>query len=202
MNPWQASSSEESGHDSTVPGLDNVDPEFVLDSDDSVISPNATPPESTVDDFPDQYSSYSNAVSEASTTTKPSKNTMDDPPDEQDFLHSTNSGHLLVPWPGSVFNIRCVSSGRLLILLNGQIVLTKSDDYGSVNWECIETEGWLGFRNTACGRFLGHDKKGILYCFAEQHRGCEQFCVRMRPQGGCVMRMPHWWRLCPVGVKI
>ena len=39
---------------------------------------------------------------------------------------------LLAPWPGSTFTIRSVSSGRVLTLLNGQIVLTQPSSQGSI----------------------------------------------------------------------
>ena len=112
------------------------------------------------------------------------------------------STSLLVPWPGSTFIIRSASSGHVLTLLDGQIVLTQPGSRGSIYWVCVGTEGWLGFRNTVSGKFLGHDKKGKLCCSAERHRRWEYFCARTKPEGGCVLLMTHWESLWPVGYEL
>lgn len=128
-----------------------------------------------------------------------------------------------VPWPGSTFIIRSASSGQVLTLLDGQLVLaspgmfilplSKSGGYGvgaqltfcctggrgSIHWACVQTKGWLGFRNTVSGRFLGHDSKGKLCCSVDRHRSWENFCVRQTPEGGYVLLMTHFERLWHVG---
>ena len=81
-------------------------------------------------------------------------------------------------------------------------MLTQSDGRGSIYWTCVETKGWLGFRNTVSGKFLGHDAKGKLCCSVERHQSWEYFCVRMRPEGGCVLLMTHYERLWHVGFKV
>ena len=48
---------------------------------------------------------------------------------------------------------------------------------------------------------MGHDKQGRLCCTAEKHQGWENFCVRGKPEGGCVLLMQHWDRLWHVGIK-
>ena len=88
------------------------------------------------------------------------------------------------------------------MLLDGQIVLTDSGGRGSVDWACIENKGWLGFRNTVSGKFLGHDAKGRLCCSADRHQKWEYFCARMRPEGGCVLLMTHYERLWHVGIAV
>ena len=128
-----------------------------------------------------------------------------DLPDDGDPLYDAEpSSSFLVPWPGSTFTIRSVSCGRVLTLRDGQIELTQPPllgGRGSIYWACVETKGWLGFRNTVSGKLLGHDSKGRLCCSAEQHRGWEYFCVRMRPEGGCVLFMTHYDKLWHVGFK-
>lgn len=108
----------------------------------------------------------------------------------------------LVPWPNSTFIIRSIDSGQAITLLDGQIELTQPGGHGSIHWACVETKGWLGFRNIVSGKFLGHDKQGKLCCSAERHQGWEYFCTRMRPEGGCVMLMTHHERLWHVGIKV
>ncbi len=115
---------------------------------------------------------------------------------------SGGASPFLVPWPGSNFIIRSVSSGQVITLLEGHIVLAEPGGRGSIDWACVETKGWLGFRNVVSGKFLGHDVEGRLCCSAERHHLWEAFCVRMRPQGGCVMLMTHYERLWHVGIKV
>ena len=119
-----------------------------------------------------------------------------------DILDDSKTSLSSIPWPGSTFIIRSASSGHVITLLDGQIVLAQLGGRGSIHWACVETKGWLGFRNLASGRFLGHDIKGGLCCSAERHRGWEYFCVRMRPEGGYVLLMTHFERLWHVGIKV
>ena len=65
-----------------------------------------------------------------------------------------------------------------------------------------KTKGWFGFRIPVSGRFLGYDAKGRLCRSAERHQGRENFCVRMRPEGGYVLFMTHFERLWHVGIKV
>lgn len=143
------------------------------DDDDSTIYTATTPPE-TVADLLDDRHSFGGAESRSS----------------------------LVPWPGSTFIIRSVSSGQVIMLLDGQIILTKPGGRGSIKWKCVETKGWLGFKNEVSGKFLGHDKERNLCCNVEQHKGWENFDVRPRPEGGCVLLMTHHERLWHVGMKV
>lgn len=122
--------------------------------------------------------------------------------DDQDPFAYTESKSYLVPWPNSTFTIRCVSSGHLITLLDGQIVLAQPGNQGSTSWACVENKGWLGFRNVVSGKMLGHDKHGRLCCLAQRHSGWEHFCVRMKPEGGgCVLLMKDWDSLWHVGIK-
>ncbi|KAF2094063.1 hypothetical protein NA57DRAFT_47193 [Rhizodiscina lignyota] len=107
-----------------------------------------------------------------------------------------------VPWPGSTFIIRSISSWQVITLLDGQVVLAPPSSSGSTHWECVETKGWLGFRSPISGKFLGHDTRGKLCCSAERHQGWENFCVRATPEGGYVLLMTHFERLRHVGIKI
>ena len=150
----------------------DFEPIKMNDDDDSIYTAN-TPPETVAADFLDDH----------------------------DPLGGAGSCSYLVPWPDSNFIIRSVSSGHVITLLEGQITLTQPGGRGSIHWKCVETKGWLGFRNTVSGTFLGHDPKGRLCCSAKRHQGWENFCVRMRPQGGCILLMMHYDRLWHVGIK-
>jgi hypothetical protein len=113
-----------------------------------------------------------------------------------------------VPWPGSTYIIRSTStstSGHVITLLEGQVLLEEPGGRGSSYWDCIEKDGWLGFRNPVSGNLLGHDDAGKLRCFTDRQGDWEYFCVRMRPEGGFVLllrdghRAERLWQL---GVKV
>ena len=122
--------------------------------------------------------------------------------DDHDLFGGAEPNSSSVPWPGSTFIIRSVSSGQVITLLNGRIVLARPGGCGSIHWACVETKGWLGFQNLASGRFLGHDKNGKLCCLSEQHHGWENFCVRMRPEGGYVLLIMHLDGLWQMGIRV
>jgi hypothetical protein len=97
-----------------------------------------------------------------------------------------------VPWPGSTFIIRCVSTGEVITLLKGEVVMARPGGPGSIHWVCEETKGWLGFRNPVSGKTLGHSHGEMLCCVQDHHRSCEYFCARMSPEGGYVLLMTDW----------
>jgi hypothetical protein len=136
------------------------------------------------------------------TTTTPPETVAADLLDDYDPFGGPKLSSSSVPWPGSTFIIRSASSGHVITLLDGQIVLAPPGGRGSIHWACVETKGWLGFQNPVSGRFLGHDIKGRLCCSGERHQGWENFCVRMRPEGGYVLLMTHFERLWHVGINL
>ena len=138
----------------------------------------------------------------AATPLTPSTTVADDFLNDYDSINGAKSSSSSVPWPGSTFIIRSVSSGHVITLLDGKIELSPPGGHSSIRWVCIETKGWLGFRNPVSGKFLGHDKHGRLSCFADRHQQWERFCVRLRPEGGYVLFMTHHERLWPVGMKV
>ncbi|KAL8769041.1 MAG: hypothetical protein Q9209_004827 [Squamulea sp. 1 TL-2023] len=157
--------------------LNQVDPKPIPDGDDSTTYTAITPPE-TVPDVPSDILS------------------------DHDSSHGDQPSSFLVPWPGSTFIIRSVKSGHVLTLLDGQIVLAQPGGRGSIHWACVETKGWFGFLNVVSGMFLGYDANWKLCCSVERHRWWEFFCVRPRPEGGCVLFTTHYERLWPVGIKV
>ena len=120
---------------------------------------------------------------------------------------SADTGHsssLKVPWPGSTYIIRCISSfsfGHVLTLLNGQVVLTPSNDRGAQYWDCMEKGGFLGLRNTASGQYLGFMKGGNLGCSSGSYDKEANICVRVRPEGGCVLLVQQGDFLHPLCLK-
>ena len=153
--------------------LNQVDPKPIPDPDNSTVYTAATPPETVAADFLDDHDPFGSAEPSSSS----------------------------VPWPGSTFIIRSVSSGHVITLLGGQILLARPGGRGSIHWACVEARGWFSFRNDISGRFLGYDLKERLCCSAEQYQGKEYFCARIRPEGGYVLLMTHFERLWHVGIK-
>jgi hypothetical protein len=154
--------------------LNHVDPRPISDNSSTIFSAK-TPPETVADD---------------------------DFLNDEDPFSNTESSSSSVPWPGSTFLIRCASSGHVITLLDGRIVLASPGNRGSIHWACVDTKGWLGFRSPISGRFLGYDAKGKLHCSAERQKEWENFCVRMRPDGGYILLMTHFERLWKVGTKV
>lgn len=143
---------------------------------------------------PEPISESHDSTAYAATT--PPETILGDVTDDPELTKFSPSS---VPWPGSTFIIRCTSSGHVITLLDGQITLAAPGGPGSIHWKCVETKGWLGFQNPVSGKFLGHDKNGRLICSADRHLGWENFCARMRPDGGYVLLMTQLERLWHVG---
>ncbi|KAI4135459.1 MAG: hypothetical protein LQ341_005872 [Variospora aurantia] len=207
--------------------LNQIDPKPTLeeDEDNSTAYSARTPPSTIAADPADDLDQVKDGFKPSSSTSSSVPSTIaadpdpldndDDPKLSRSFNSSSSSSpsplsFSLVPWPNSTFVIRCVSSGRVITLLEGQITFTTlpprgcrhhGGGGGSVHWACVESNGWLGFLNIVSGRYLGHDSKGKLCCSANRHRRWEHFCVRKRPQGGYVLLMRHWDGICCVGVK-
>lgn len=163
--------------------LDQVAPKPIQENDDSSSSTSTvtvnTPPSSDASDLMDEHDPLVGA------------NLIDD----HNPLGGAEPVAHLVPFPNSIFIIRSIPSRDVITLLDGRIHLLPPGGPGSIHWVCKETKGWLGFKNTVSGKFLGHDDNGILRCSAKQHRRWEYFCVRMRPEGGCVLMMTHYEEL-------
>jgi len=152
----------------------DMEPRPVSEPDDTTINNTAvTPPETIAGDLLAEEDPLGNAISSTS-----------------------------VPWPGSTFIIRSVLTGRVLTFLDGKIVLAPPGGRGSFRWKCVELKGWLGFRDTISGRFLGHNKVGRLCCSADRQQGWENFCVRMTPDENYLLLMTHFERLWKIGLRV
>lgn len=140
-------------------------------------------PISDIDDNPTIYTP----------TTPPETIATSHPEDDSHFDPTKPSSS--IPWPGSTFILRNPSSGRVLTLLDGQVVLASPGGRGCIYWACVESKGWLGFKNISSGKYLGHNVFGDIICGAGEHQGWENFCVRMNPEGKFVLLLTHWEKL-------
>lgn len=173
------------------------------------VSPEATQPKNPVPIFKEADSTsllhqHDDAASSSSASIyaafTPPSTVADDFRDNQ-----TNKNAVIplsFPWPGPTFIIRSVSSGQVITLRDGQIMLTQPGGRGSSHWRCVENKGWLGFQNIVSGKFLGHDIYGKVRCESDFHQGWEYFSIRMMPDRGCVLLMTNWERLWPVGIVV
>ncbi|KAI9650092.1 hypothetical protein NHQ30_000105 [Ciborinia camelliae] len=108
-----------------------------------------------------------------------------------------------VPWPESTFIIRSTSSGKLLTLNVGRVVLTPAgaNRGSSIHWRCVEEKGWLHFQNVASGCYLGYNTSRDVICSATRPDGWERIVARPTPSGGYYLLMTHWERLWRVGAQ-
>ncbi|KAI1173510.1 hypothetical protein F4777DRAFT_446137 [Nemania sp. FL0916] len=75
------------------------------------------------------------------------------------------------PIPGPIYTIRHRELHTVLSLKDGNLSLeNESDPYAGHYWRCSEYQGWLVFRETASGKFLGRDGYGGAYRAGDQHQ--------------------------------
>ncbi|KAK4159579.1 hypothetical protein QBC43DRAFT_221653 [Cladorrhinum sp. PSN259] len=111
-----------------------------------------------------------------------------------------------VPCPGKIFAITDANSKHALALLDGELKFVEYSHKNQMRggcwlWNCVEQNGWLGFRNVASGTYLGHDGKGVLTAVKKHHKSYEQLCVRQDPEErGYIFLMAVWDKLGKVGM--
>jgi hypothetical protein len=109
-----------------------------------------------------------------------------------------------VPWAGGIYVIRDRKKRRIITLTDGNLQLEdKVAARGGSYWICVNMNGWLGFRNSVSGMFMGHDGKGKFVCRAVSHKGHESFSPRAHPNGGYWLMTLHGnhtvWRAMGIG---
>ena len=107
-----------------------------------------------------------------------------------------------VPVPGHVNIIKDVTTKRVIALHEGKIILTEPDWRDSFYWACTEVKGWLGFKNTVSGRYLGHNLQGWIVCSANEQKGWEFFLPRVMPNRSYLLSMTHYDELRHLNSKI
>ncbi|KAI2631493.1 hypothetical protein GGS26DRAFT_591365 [Hypomontagnella submonticulosa] len=102
-----------------------------------------------------------------------------------------------LPRPGQTYIIRDPTSGRQITLVGGILRLEHHlGDQGGYHWECIEENGWLGFRNPVGHLHIGcnadqpahyynrPDTLGFLIATAQSHGNNECLTTTGGPGGG------------------
>ncbi|KAI1139102.1 hypothetical protein F5Y05DRAFT_380855 [Hypoxylon sp. FL0543] len=113
-----------------------------------------------------------------------------------------------VPWPGNTYIIRDPKSRQQITLVDGELRLdVHLGDQGGYHWQCVEKDGWLGFRSPSDSLHIGHDGNGNFIAQKTHHKDWEYFNTRAHPAGGHLLLMRHWsgqWQMAigPDGQKL
>ncbi|KAI2779887.1 hypothetical protein F4815DRAFT_471500 [Daldinia loculata] len=96
------------------------------------------------------------------------------------------------PWPGHTYKIRDPKTERQITLVNGELKLEKDmGEQGGYHWLCIETDGYLGFRNPSNNVHIGHNNWGQFVAREYHHWAWEFFNTRAHPDGGQLLLTVH-----------
>lgn len=95
-----------------------------------------------------------------------------------------------LPIPGKSLMIRTRKEPHLILTLcSGELkFLRKPIPGGGCFWQCVKKDGWLGFRNTVSGTYLGHDGQGKLYAKQSHHEPFEHFTMERDVDGGYILQ--------------
>lgn len=108
------------------------------------------------------------------------------------------------PLPGHVYKIVSADCGRQIMILQGQVVLANPEELGSPYWVCEQYDSdWLGFRNPATGKLLGHDSgnPGLIRCDVQNHQQWEQLLAipHTRTEGAFSILTEYWYGRRAIG---
>jgi hypothetical protein len=106
----------------------------------------------------------------------------------------------VVPWPGSTFLIIEKGTSRAITLHpTSDVVVTHISPHNAASaqnarshWQCVEQNGYFGFRNVHSDTYLGHDNWGNIRATAKSLEAWEMFTPRRHPDGGYQLLSPHW----------
>lgn len=103
------------------------------------------------------------------------------------IMGNTNKVDEVVPWPGETLIIRDKDTQLMLTLLGGRLEICPAEGArGGLEWECTEQHGWLGFRNTISGTYIGFDRNcGFTASSYDESSG--KWIARRHPEGGYLL---------------
>ncbi|KAK6958027.1 hypothetical protein Daesc_000820 [Daldinia eschscholtzii] len=118
-------------------------------------------------------------------------------------LFSTDGGVGSAPEAGGTYMIRHVDTGRAVTLADGDLVLrTDVGTDGGWRWHCSENDnGWLRFRETVSGAYLGRDGYGGFRAKEQSPGKGEHLLIRPREAGGCNIFAMDWWTLMAMSTR-
>ena len=97
--------------------------------------------------------------------------------------------NVIPPQPGKTYAINKKGSDTVVTLVDGtNVAMRYWEGLASQKWECVETDGWLGFicrASTASdrGAYLGHDGGEAMRCLIPHHMEWEHFQVVLHDEG-------------------
>jgi hypothetical protein len=101
---------------------------------------------------------------------------------------ATNRVEEVTPWAGESFVIREKDTHLTIALVRGKLLACQGvNGYCGYQWDCVEKNGWLGFRNSVSGTYLGRDDDLNLKANVYHHMPWEYFCARRHPEGGYIL---------------
>lgn len=117
------------------------------------------------------------------------------------------------PQKGNTYIIRTKDEPKALAIEHCALVV--ADEYRdaktgeidqtdrSFHWDCVQTKGWLGFRNIVTDTYLGINEKvhGNLTAEQKHHKAWEYIVPMMHPEGGYQLYCRHDNDLCLMGVE-
>ena len=92
------------------------------------------------------------------------------------------------PHPGKTYAINKKGSDSVVTIDGTNVVVRHWEGLETQKWECVETNGWLGFVCRAStahsrGAYLGHDGNDGLRCSVPHHQSWEYFQVVLHEEG-------------------
>ena len=102
------------------------------------------------------------------------------------------------PYAGSTYFIRHRDTGKLIVVEEGRPSLKGHLSQVGIHWACVESDGWLGFRNTISGCYLARNHKDELGTDTPTHNDKGYFVVKPDPRGGqevMVLQNQKLWRV-------
>ncbi|KAI0512495.1 hypothetical protein F5B22DRAFT_648601 [Xylaria bambusicola] len=140
----------------------------------------------------DEKADSESASSDNSLAT-PTHTIGEDMPDSSRFC-TQESFNLCLPSPGKTYFIRHQESGKFLHLKLGVLRVGESDPQSGRYWTCIQAAGWLGFRETGSGKYLGTYSARVAAV-----DGMCKFVVMPKGNQGCYLQPVEWPMLMYLG---
>lgn len=74
-----------------------------------------------------------------------------------DSADDTSGSRFTIPEPGKIYRVHHPDTKKVIALVEGKVELqqTSAQPGEGSFWTCVENNGWLGFRNSVSGTYLG-----------------------------------------------
>ncbi|KAK5629847.1 hypothetical protein RRF57_005562 [Xylaria bambusicola] len=110
----------------------------------------------------------------------------------------SDSTRLCLPSPGKTYFIRHHESGKFLYVKLGFLMVGELDPQSGRYWTCLQEDGWLGFRETGSGSYIGWNQWHEGFQMSET---MGNFVVTPKENKGCYLQAVLWPKLVYVGIR-